>query len=178
MKRIVLIFGILSGLVSCVEMSITMPFMNRGFLIDYGWAIGYAAMVLAFVFVFFGIRAYRDNNGGSITFGRAFVVGILITLISCACYIATWEVIYYNFMPDFVEKYTAHIVQKMEQKGATAAEIASKREEMAKMAVAYRNPLINVAMTFIEAFPVGLIMTLVSAALLRKREPEPATAIA
>ena len=177
MKRIVLIFGVLSGLVSSLEMSITMPLINRGVINhDNGWVIGYTAIVLSFVLVFFGIRAYRENNGGSITFGRAFAVGILITLISCAFYVGTWEIIYYNFMPDFMQKYTVYAIQKMEQKGASAAEIAAKRQEMEKMAVLYRNPLINVAMTFIEAFPVGLIMTAVSAALLRRREP--ATALA
>jgi hypothetical protein len=64
-------------------------------------------MVLAFLSVFFGIRAYREKTGGTITFGKAFQVGILITLVSCLMYVATWEIIYWNFIPDYADKYAA-----------------------------------------------------------------------
>ena len=70
--------------------------------------IGYTTLVVAFVFVFFGIRSYRENVGnGYITFGRAFKVGILITLIACLCYVISWQIVYYGFVPDFGEKYTS-----------------------------------------------------------------------
>jgi|SRR5436190_3318344 len=177
MKRVVLVFGVLSGLISAVLMSITMPLMKKGVINhDNGWVIGYTAIVLSFVLVFFGIRAYRENNGGTITFRRAFAVGILITLISCAFYIASWEVIYFNYMPDFVENYATHIGNKMRATGASDAAIAAKMDEVRKMKPLYDNPLTNAALTFLEPFPVGLIITLISAAVLRKREP--ATALA
>jgi len=177
MKRFVLIFGLLSGLVSSVLMFISMTLMRRGVINqDNGLVIGYTAIVLSFVLVFFGIRAYRENNGGTITFGRAFAVGILITLISCAFYIASWEVIYFNFMPDFIEKEAEQIAAGMRAKGASEADIAAKVKEVRGWKAIYDNPLTNAAMTFIEPFPVGLIMTLISAALLRKRAP--ATALA
>ena len=179
MKRTVLVFGILSGVVSSVMMFISFVLMKRDTVnFENGWVIGYTAIVLSFVLVFFGIRAYRDNNGGTITFGRAFTVGILITLISCAFYIASWEVIYFNFMPDFVEKYSSHMAADMRAKGATEAAVAAKMTEVQKMKALYDNPVTNAAVTFIEPFPVGLIMTLISAALLRKRVPAPATALA
>jgi uncharacterized protein DUF4199 len=169
MKRIVLIFGLISGVIASGLMFATVPFLEgRGN--DYGYVIGYTSILLSLLLVFFGIRSYRENVGnGSITFGRGFAVGILITLISCIFYVASWEVIYFNFMPDFVEKYTAREVEKMHQKGASDAAIAETRKKMASMKVMLDNPATNAAMTFIEPFPVGLLVTLVSAAVLRKR---------
>ena len=84
MKRIVLIFGLISGAISSAMMFMTMPLLHNG-TINYrnGEVIGYTAIILSFLLVFFGIRSYREHNGGTITFGRAFSVGILITLISC-----------------------------------------------------------------------------------------------
>jgi hypothetical protein len=169
MKRIVLIFGLISGVVSSGLMFLTLPFLESG-TNDYGYAIGYTCILLSLLLVFFGIRSYRENVGkGSISFGRAFAIGILITVISCVFYVASWEVIYFNFMPDFVEKYTARTVAKMRQKGESDAAIAETRKKMAAMKVMLDNPATNAAMTFIEPFPVGLLVTLVSAAILRKR---------
>lgn len=177
MKRTILIFGVISGLISSLMMIATVPIMNReGF--DHGYVLGYTTIVLSLMLTFFGVRSYRDNVGkGHITFGRAFAVGLGITIISCIFYVLTWEVIYYNFMPDFLDKYGAHVLQKMQASGATAAAIQEKSEELNKLKVMYKNPLFNAAMTFIEPFPVGLVITLVSAAVLRKKAA-PQTAVA
>lgn len=172
MKRTVLIFGLLSGAVSSAMMFVTVPLMKRGTMnFDNGEVIGYTAIFLSFLLVFFGIRSYRDNHGGTISFGRAFSVGILITLISCVCYVATWELIYAKYFPDFVDKYNAHMIATMKAKGASDAAIAAKTKEMEKFKEMYANPLINSAMTFLEPFPVGLVVTLVSAGILRRRRP-------
>ena len=97
----------------------TLPFMHQiGF--DKGAIVGYTSIVLSFLLVFFGIRSYRENvGGGTITFGRAFAVGILIALISSVCYVVTWEIIYFKFMPDFCEKYAAYLVEKARAAGAS-----------------------------------------------------------
>lgn len=178
MKRTVLVFGILSGLVSAAMMFITMPLINRGTInFDNGEVIGYTSILLSFLLVFFGIRSYRENHGGTITFGRGFSVGILITLISCVFYVASWMIIYYNFMPDFFEKYEAHVEAKMRASGASEAALAAKKQEMQQLMKIYANPVGHVAMVFIEPFPVGLVVTLVSAGVLRRRaRPEPALA--
>jgi hypothetical protein len=170
MKRTVLVFGLLSGAVSAAMMWLTLPLINRGTInFDNGLIIGYTAIFLSFVLVFFGIRSYRESHGGTIGFGRAFGVGILITLISCAFYVASWEIMYFNFMPDHLDKYAAHAVAKAKARGASDAEIAGMTKQMADMKKLYANPAINVAMTFIEPFPVGLIVTLASAGILRRR---------
>jgi len=177
-KKTILIFGLISGAISSVMMIATVPFMNRqGF--DHGYVLGYTTIVLSLMLTFFGVRSYRDNVGmGHITFGRAFLVGLGITLISCIFYVVTWEVIYYNFMPDFLDKYGAHVLQKMQAAGATAAAIQEKSEELNRVKVMYKNPIVNAAMTFIEPFPVGLVITLLSAAFLRRKAPsQPAVAM-
>ena len=172
MKRIVLVFGLIAGGVLSVMMSINMLFSEKIGL-DHGVSgliVGYTTMVLAFLMVYFGIRSYRDTVAdGVITFGRGFAVGICITLITCIFYVATWEVIYHNFMPDFETKYAASVIDKARASGATQAQIDAKTAEMARFKEMYRNPFMNVAMTFIEPLPVGLIFTLVSAGLLRRK---------
>src|SRR5215510_5177763 len=172
MKRIVLTFGLISGAIMSVLMLSTVPFMHKiGF--NRGMVLGYTTMVLAFLLVFFGIRSYRENVGnGYVSFGRAFSVGLLIMLITCAFYVLTWEFIYFNFMPDFAEKYGAFMLENMRAAGASAQEIAAKAEEMKRFKVLYDNIFFNVAMTFLEPLPIGLIMTFISALILRKRRQD------
>ncbi|MDQ3280212.1 MAG: DUF4199 domain-containing protein [Acidobacteriota bacterium] len=177
MKRIVLTFGLISGAISAAMMFLTLPLIHRG-VIDHenGLIVGYTSIFLAFLLVFFGIRAYRDQHGGTISFGRACAVGLLITLISSLCYVAAWEVLYYNFLPDFVDKMSAATINSMRAKGATDAMLAKKQVEMVELKKMLDNPLTNGLMTFIEPFPVGVVMTLVSAGILRRRAtPVPAS---
>ena len=169
MKRTVLTFGIIAGVMLSVMMCATIPFMDRiGF--DKGYIIGYTTMVLAFLMVFFGIRSYRDNvGGGQISFGRAFAVGALIMLIGCIFYVVTWEIIYFKFMPDFAEKYASYVEEKARAAGKSAAELAALRQQVNQLKPLLDNPLTNAAFAFIEPLPVGLVMTLVSAAILRRK---------
>jgi amino acid transporter len=171
MKRIVLRFGLASGALLIALSSVTLPLCYPGKLnFDHMELVGYSSMVLAFLFVFFGVRAYRDSlGGGTIGFGKAFQVGILITLVTCAIYVIAWEITYFNFLPDFLDRYGEHVLDRMRQAGATEAALQKKSAELAKMAQYYANPLFNIGITFLEVFPVGLIVTLVSAAILRRK---------
>ena len=172
MKRIVLIFGVISGFISSAMMFLTLPLMHRGIVnFKNGEVIGYTAIFLSFLLVFFGIRSYRENNGGTISFGRAFAVGILITVISCVFYVASWLFIYYRMQPDFMDRYENAVIEEARAKGASDAAIAAKKKEADQMKEMLKNPAINAAMTFIEPFPVGLVVTLVSAGILRRRKP-------
>ncbi|HYX28953.1 MAG TPA: DUF4199 domain-containing protein [Pyrinomonadaceae bacterium] len=171
MKRIVLTFGLISGALMALFMFATMPFIDK-IGMDKGYFVGYTSMVLAFMLVFFGIRSYRENvGGGAISFGRAFAVGILITVISSVCYVIAWEILYRNFMPDFMDKYAAYVIEKARAAGASAQSIQAQQQQMQQFKQLYNNNfLVNFAMTFIEPFPVGLIITLISALILRKRK--------
>lgn len=171
MKKIVITFGLISGAISSAMMLITLPLMRKGIVnFDNGEVLGWTSILLSFMLVFFGIRSYRENvGGGTVTFGRAFKVGLLITLISSFMYVATWQVIYFGFENDFADKYAAHVIQKMRDRGETEAAIAAERKKMADFKVIYDKPLYNAAITLIEPVPVGLVVTLVSAAILRRR---------
>ena len=170
MKKIVLTFGLISGVILSAMMVMTMPFQDRiGY--DKGEIIGYTTMVLAFLLIFFGVRAYRDNvAGGTVRFGRAFGVGMLIAAVAAACYVATWEVLYFNFMPDFAQKYQAHLIEKAKADGASEQELAKQKADFEKYAAMYKNPAINAAVTFLEPMPVALVMSLVTAGVLSRRK--------
>ena len=173
MKKTVLTFGLISGVIIAVLMGTTTLFAERiGF--DRAIYVGYATMLVAFLLVFFGIKSYRDNVGdGEITFGRAFTVGILITLITCVFYVVTWEIIYYTFLPDFADKYGNYLIEKSRAAGATPEQIAQELEQIKQMKALLDNPLLGPAVVLIsEPLPVGLVMTLISAAILRKRRKQ------
>ena len=170
MRKIVLTFGLIAGAILSVMMLATMPFIDR-IGNDKGEIIGYTTMIVAFLMVFFGVKSYRDNvAGGTISFGRAFQVGGLITLLAAVCYVATWEVIYYKMMPDFGEKYAQRAIDKAKAGGATDAQLAATQKEMAQFTEMYKNPVFNVGMTLLEPLPVGLLITLISAGVLRRRK--------
>ncbi|MBW8879513.1 MAG: DUF4199 domain-containing protein [Acidobacteria bacterium] len=181
MQKIVLRFGLASGAILVAMALVMMPLCMRGTIdFDHSEILGYTSMVLSFLLVFFGVRSYRDNvAGGAISFGKAFQVGILITLVTCAIYVIAWEIAYFNFFPNFLDQYSAHVIAKMRSSGASDAAILETTRKMADLAKHYTNPLYNSAITFMEVFPVGLIMTLVSAAILRRkpRQDAPASAV-
>ncbi|KAA6464912.1 DUF4199 domain-containing protein [Acidobacteria bacterium AB60] len=168
MKKTVLTFGVVGGLIASALMLSTLPLEHR-ISSERALILGYTTIVASFLMVYFGIRSYRNKvSGGRITFGRAFVVGLLISLITCVFYVATWEVMYFGFMPDFMTKYTAAQIAKVKASGASAAVIQEKTAALQRAAAAYNNPLVNMAQTFLEPFPVGLLIALLSAAALRK----------
>jgi hypothetical protein len=169
MKKTIRKFGLISGLLCSLMMVATVPLEDKiGF--DRAEYVGYTLIVLSFLLVFFGIRSYRDNAGaGQITFAKAFAVGISITLITCVFYVVTWEILYFTVLHDFMDKYDAYLLEKARASGASAAALQAQMQQMKKFKDLYENPLFNSAMTFIEPFPIGLAITLISAAVLRKK---------
>jgi hypothetical protein len=179
MKKTVLTFGLISGLMISVLMDGSLLIANKiGGSSAHSMVLGYTMMVASFLLVYFGIRSYRDNTlAGQITFGRAFACGILIALITCVCYVASWEVIYFNFMPHFMDSYFAAQIAKVQSSGLDPAVAAAQVAAIQRSQQLYQNPFVNAAYTFIEPLPVGLIMTLISAAMLRKKaQPQSAQA--
>ena len=169
MKRIVWTFGLIGGGIMAV-FGIAITFLHQVDF-DNGEVIGYATMLLAFLMVFFGIRSYRENVlAGTIRFGRAFKVGLLIALVISTCYVASWEVIYNTTAQDFAEKYAQHGLDKARASGATEEQLAAQRTKMDDFIRAYKNPLINIGYTFVEIFPLGLVVVLVSAGILSRKK--------
>jgi hypothetical protein len=165
MRKIVLTFGLIAGAIMSAMMFVTLPFKEQiGF--EKGMIIGYTTMVLAFLMVFFGVRSYRDNvAGGSVSFGRAFKV-------------ATWEFIFFRLAPDYGDAMAAASVEKVRKEGGTEAEIAAKTKEMQAFAESYRNPLVNIAYTFLEPLPVGLLFVLVTAGVASRKRRVGGSAVA
>jgi hypothetical protein len=170
MNEIVWTFGLLCGAVMAAFMFATLPFVNG--LGAHSYIVGYTGIVAGFLLVYFGVRSYRDNVlGGRIGFGRAFAVGLLIATIGSIGYVASWEVLYYKFMPDFYTKFAQSAVNQARKDGKSEAEIAQTQAVMDAMAKNAENPGWVAAMTFLEPFPVGVVIALISAGTLR-RKPE------
>jgi hypothetical protein len=178
MKKTVLTFGLISGFMISTLTGCSL--LLAGTLgSGHSMAIGYTIMVASFLLIYFGIRSYRDNNlGGQISFGHAFACGILIALISTVCYVLMWEVLYFNFMPHFMDSYFAAQIHKVQSAGLDTATTAAQVAAIQHSQQLYQNPLVNMAYTFIEPLPVGLLITLISAALLRRRTFTPSNSSA
>ena len=175
MTKIVLIFGLISGAIAGGLMWVLMTFVRSdGVNFDNAVFVGYATMIIALSMVFFGIKSYRDNHGGRITFVKGLQVGILISLISAFCYAACWEIYYPSVGQEFMEKYTTYHLDKMRKGGASEAEIEQARTEGQQFTEMYKNFFVRFAFSLMEIVPVGIVVTLVSAALLRRRELLPA----
>ena len=174
MKKTVLTFGLIAGVTISVLMDTSLLLADK-LGSGHSMLLGYTMMVASFMLVYFGIRSYRDNNlSGKISFGRAFACGILITLITTVFYVATWEIIYFNFIPHFMDSYWAAQIRSVQSSGLDPATIATQVAAIRHSAQLYQNPLVNMAYTFIEPLPVGLLMTLISAAILRRKARVPA----
>lgn len=178
MKKIVIVNGLIAGLISASLIIISMAFFHDKGNLEGGMLFGYASMVLAFSLIFVAIVRYRNNyNNGVISFGKAFMIGLYITLIASTIYVVAWLIDYYVFIPDFAEKYAATILEKLKAGGASAAEIAKQTKEMDNFKEMYKNPVIVILYTYLEILPVGLLLSLV-AALILKRKSKPTVEIA
>jgi hypothetical protein len=178
MKKTVLTFGLIAGVLISVLMDCSLLLANK-IGSGHSMLLGYTIMVASFLLIYFGIRSYRDNIlNGQISFGRAFSCGILIALITTVCYVATWEILYFNFMPHFMDGYFAAEIHKVQSAGLDPATTAAKVAEIEHSQQMYQNPFVNMAYTFIEPLPVGLIITLISAAVLRRKTAAPTAASA
>ena len=176
MKKTVLTFGLIGGVMISVLMDGSLLLAQK-IGSGHSMAIGYTIMVASFLLIYFGIRSYRDNNlAGQISFGRAFACGILIALITTVCYVASWEILYFNFMPHFMDGYFAAQIRQIKSAGLDPATTAARVAAIQHSQQLYQNPIVNMAYTFMEPLPVGLVITLISAAILRRKAPaEPAT---
>lgn len=171
MNRIILIYGSIAGLIVSAMLVITTIIYHHTGHIDSGALIGYATMLLAFSLIFVGIKKHRDQHfGGSITFIQALKIGIWITCLASTMYVITWLINYFFFMPDFMEKYGALMLEKMKADGVSQMDLDKHSVEMADFIKKYNNPFFNALITYTEILPIGLVVTVLSAAILRKKE--------
>ncbi|MES2266023.1 MAG: DUF4199 domain-containing protein [Bacteroidota bacterium] len=170
MKNIVIKYGLISGLIASVWMAVTMGLCHNSGSYEGNMLLGFSSMIIAFSLMFPAVKSYRDKyNGGVISFGKAFQIAFLIALIGSSMYVVTWVVDYYFFMPDFMEKLSAQMINKAQQSGKSAAEIAGKIEQVNSMKNVYSSIFGVIFYTYMEILPVGIIVALITALILKRK---------
>jgi hypothetical protein len=164
MKKTVLKFGLIGGLISLPWFLVLALSGEACYTKPYAIYVGYASIILSFSLIFFGVRSYRANvSGGYLSFGKALGIGLLIALVACLVYAITWTIIYKTMMPDFYAKY-AEAMEAMTKQSGQAPEM--NPETMKKL---FGNPVLLFLMTMSEPLPVGIIISLISALVLMKK---------
>ena len=165
MNNIIVKNGLLgSSIVSAMLVIMTM-YMKANPEKEVSMMIGFAVMLLAFFFVVAGIKQHREANNGVISFGKAFLTGFWITFIISTIYVLVWLIILYNFFPNFMEHYANMAIEK-----ASLDEVAKVTEEMNTYKEMYKNPVMVILLTYMEILPLGIVFSLVSAVILKKRQ--------
>jgi len=165
-SRIVLFYGLVGGLVVAVPTVASMLLLTKA--PDNSALIGYTTMIVALTTVFLGVKHYRDKVlGGAVRFVPALLVGLGISAVASAIWALGWELAIALTDFDFAAAYTREMLDGARAQGASAEELARVTEQAAAFSRLYANPLYRLPMTFVEMFPVGVVISLVSAALLR-----------
>jgi hypothetical protein len=173
MKRTVIIYGLIAGAVVSAFMSTTMLLTANDTLhctSTMSMVIGYLGMLIAFTFIFVAIKTHRDKqNNGTISFGKAFGMGLLISLIASTLYVVTWAIVYSNFLPDFMDKYSATMIDQAKASLSGAA-LQAKIDEINKAKEMYATPLGFTLFTYAEILPVGILVSLIAALVLKRKK--------
>lgn len=165
MKRNILIFGGIIGVILCVNMIAMVNMMYTDTDFKGNDVVGYAAMVVMFSLIFFGVRNYRNKQmEGHISFGKALKMGALIALVGSTMYVVVWLFYYYLFVPDYIDVYTTYVLEE-----CTASDLPTKTAEMANFKEMYKNPMFVILITYSEVLPVGLVIAFISALVLKKK---------
>jgi hypothetical protein len=164
MKNIVLKNGIFAGLIVSGFMAAMTLYMKANPEMEPSMVVGFAGMIVAFSFIFIGIKQQRNANNGSISFGSAFLTGFLISLIASVMYVMVWLIIYYNVFPNFIEHYSEMMIKK-----AKPEDLAKVTEEMNQYKEWYKSPIMVILLTLMEILPMGIVVSLIGALLLKKK---------
>ncbi|OQP57566.1 DUF4199 domain-containing protein [Niastella populi] len=170
MKKNVLVFGLLYGLIVTAFMiySSVNCYYNANFKSNE--VVGYAGMLIAASFIYIGIKNYRDKfNNGTITFGKAFKIGLLITLVASTFYVLVWVIEYYVFLPDWMDKYCTHLITEAKGAGDNQVKMEKTNELVDTYKKIYSNPFYVVLATYVEVLPIGLIVSLICALILKRK---------
>lgn len=177
MNRIILTCGTISGAAIALLTFGSMA-LNEGdgHTTEFEW-LGYAIMIVALSVIFFAVKSYRDDRlGGTIRFRTAFKLGLGISIVAGVVYALGWEIYYQTLGGEFIEGYSASYLDRMRADGASAAEVAAARQRMEEFNALYEFMPARLGITLLEIIPVGIVISLLSAALLRNSEILPAGA--
>jgi len=176
MGRDILKYGVIAGLVVAAGMWGAVLAFRGSMTHDMrAMAVTYLVMLIALSAVFLGIKHHRDvDRGGVIKFWPAFGLGLGISFVAGVFYMLSWETVQATVLQNFATDYAASVIAQAKEKGADAAAIAQLGVDMEKFKVQYANPLFRLPMVFAEIFPVGVLVSLVSALVLRNPRVLPA----
>ncbi|MGA2953362.1 MAG: DUF4199 domain-containing protein [Caulobacteraceae bacterium] len=175
MLRYIVTYGVIAGVVVGVPLSAMTLTMSGHAMMSYGMLIGYLTMLIALSAVFLAIKRHRDVDlGGVIKFWPALMLGLGVSAVAGVIYVIAWEVSCAVAHADFAGAYARAMIAEQEAKGVSGVALARFKAEMDQFKVQYANPLWRWPETFAEIFPVGVIVSLVSAALLRNSRFMPA----
>ena len=176
MFRTILLWGTVAGLiVGSILFGTTIAMADQPPSMGVGMAIGYTSMLIALSAIFVGVKRHRDDAlGGVIRFWPAFGMGLGISVVAGVFYVLAWEAALAVTGLDYGAKFAEHLIAQRRAEGASAAELARITAEMKAFSVQYADPLYRMPMTFTEIFPVGVLVSLISAALLRRSSFLPA----
>lgn len=166
MTRSILTYGLISGLASIAGIIVSMKLIpGHG---DASMVVGYLIMLVALSAILVAVKQHRDNAlGGVIGFLPALGMGLAIAAVATVAYVLVWEAYLAITGYDFVADLTRQTLAEKHAAGASPAEIAKVTAELDEMHRTYSNPVIRMGMTSMELFPVGLLVALVTAALVR-----------
>jgi Protein of unknown function (DUF4199) len=177
MFKLILRYGVIGGLIVAVPMVWRMLSVEAGGNLDPlgGMLVGYLTMLVALTTVFLGIKHYRDKFlGGAIRFLPALGVGVAISTVACVLYVIGWEISMAYSKFDFAAFYSNYMVEAAKAKGGSPEDLARAVADAQAFAESYKNPLVRMPMTFVEMFPVGVLVSLISATVLRNSRVLPA----
>lgn len=165
MKKNTLLFGIIGGVIIGAWGLIAAAYCDESVR---SMLLGYTAMLIAFSVIFVAVKKERDNNGGVITFGKAFRTALMVAFVTSTVYVIAWLVDYYLFMPDFMDKYAAHSIQQAQANHLSPQQLKEKIDSINQMKAIYKTPIGVILMTYAEIFPLGLVVSLIAALILKR----------
>lgn len=181
MLRSSLLFGAIAGVIVIIPMIIGFGFgpPPAETLADgSGMLFGYLSMLVALSVIFVGVKRYRDKRlCGVIKFLPAFLLGLGISAVAGVIYVIGWEITLRLMNYEFMDAYASAMIDSKRRDGLAGAELEAYIAQMRQMTLQYRNPLFRLPITFLEVFPVGVVISLISAALLRNSRFMPARAL-
>jgi hypothetical protein len=172
MKRIVLTYGAINAAIMACMFTIATIFREQiGF--ENAMIFGYVNIILGSSMIYFAIASYKKNNGGEISFGKAFKIGLFLALIAGAVYATIWLILINTVMSNFCEEVHKYTMDNLQKAHASAEKIAEAKKEMDMVNYIMKNPpLLFLEAMFAECFPVGLLISLISAAILRTKKKD------
>ena len=169
MKRTLLSYGLWSVLVlsSITLLGYLFFGTDKPENFKLGEVIGYSAIVGSLLFVFFGIRHYRNIYGaGRISFGKGVKLGLLITLFPAIIF-GIYNYMYVEFIdPDFTETYYNYMIEQARE-SSPPAKLQAKIDSIDAQRDMFSNTLLQSALMFLTVFIIGTIISLLSALILK-----------